>query len=252
MLINTNMYLSVKIVEIDRYPQAKVYNSAGTLVATKDLVHVASWLYTDTTYIPTAKWEYSVIYTIYTDAPHTVLDTTYDSYQDVITVEDWADFKQSISGISSQVVSDMLVVADSFKANVSWLSTVTTSDIVTWMQAIKTDFRNTTAEIENAVWNATLASHVASGSTGERLDQLESIGWPWAIAYDIQITDWVNPIPAVPVWITTDIAGTNTIAGAKNTNGTWHVIFYLQAWTYYAWAADDNTSFVNPTLITVS
>jgi hypothetical protein len=61
-----------------------------------------------------------------------------------------------------------------------------------------------------------------------------------------------NPIQGVDVWVTTDAAGTNTIAGTVTTDSFGNVTFYLDAGTYYVWKLKPNYTFTNPAQITVS
>lgn len=61
-----------------------------------------------------------------------------------------------------------------------------------------------------------------------------------------------NPLQGVECWITTDSAGTNTIAGTNITDNFGNVTFYLDAGVYYIWKQKPLYSFINPTSITVS
>lgn len=75
---------------------------------------------------------------------------------------------------------------------------------------------------------------------------------PGAISHPVTVTepDLVTPIDGVAVWVTTDIAGTNTIAGTLYTdalgriNGT--IGFMLNAGTYYLWRERSGWNFANP------
>ena len=60
-----------------------------------------------------------------------------------------------------------------------------------------------------------------------------------------------NPIPQADVWVTTDLAGTNVIAGGT-TSDLGVVVFYLDAGTYYFWRAKSGWSFTNPDTEVVS
>lgn len=78
-----------------------------------------------------------------------------------------------------------------------------------------------------------------------------SVSWPVIVTTN----DGVTPIEGVAVWVTTDIAGTNVIAGTLYTdalgriNGT--VGFMLDPGGYYLWFQRSGWSFANPTAITV-
>jgi hypothetical protein len=80
---------------------------------------------------------------------------------------------------------------------------------------------------------------------------------PGAISHPVTVTeaDLVTPIDGVAVWVTTDAAGANVIAGTLYTdalgriNGT--VGFMLNAGTYYLWRERSGYNFANPTQFTV-
>lgn len=73
-----------------------------------------------------------------------------------------------------------------------------------------------------------------------------------AITHTITVNDGVNPLEGVEVWITTDVGGTNVVAGTATTDSLGHVTFYLDAGTYYAWQQLTGYTFTNPTAITVA
>jgi hypothetical protein len=50
----------------------------------------------------------------------------------------------------------------------------------------------------------------------------------------------------VQVWITTDEAGANVVAGALLTNANGEVTFMLDAGTYYVWRERGGYNFSNP------
>lgn len=61
-----------------------------------------------------------------------------------------------------------------------------------------------------------------------------------------------NPVAGVQVWITTDAAGNNVIAGTLSTDVFGNVTFYLSAGTQYAWVNKPQYVASNPTTIVVS
>ena len=61
-----------------------------------------------------------------------------------------------------------------------------------------------------------------------------------------QKDDDENPMDNVQVWITTDEAGTNVIAGTLITNAQGKVTFMLDAGTYYVWREKAGENFTNP------
>ena len=57
------------------------------------------------------------------------------------------------------------------------------------------------------------------------------------------------PIGSTEVWITTDIAGDNVVAGTLTTNDLGQAVFMLDAGsTYYRWAKKVGYNFTNPTV----
>lgn len=75
-----------------------------------------------------------------------------------------------------------------------------------------------------------------------------------AIAWTIQVRNnsTGNPLPGAAVWVTTDQAGSNVVAGTLTTDQFGNVTFYLNAGTYYVWVSDPGYSAPNPTAIVVS
>lgn len=59
------------------------------------------------------------------------------------------------------------------------------------------------------------------------------------------------PIADAAVWVTTDAAGTNTIAGTLRTNASGQVEFMLETGTYYWWGRKTGVNFSNPHTFTV-
>ena len=73
-------------------------------------------------------------------------------------------------------------------------------------------------------------------------------------SYVVTITrpDGTTPISGASVWVTTDSAGGNVIAGTLTTNGSGVATFMLDAGSYYLWRQAEGWNFSNPTAITVS
>lgn len=61
-----------------------------------------------------------------------------------------------------------------------------------------------------------------------------------------------NPMDNVQVWITTDAAGANVIAGTILTDSSGEVTFMLDAGSYYVWREKGGYNFTNPQTWTVS
>ena len=73
-------------------------------------------------------------------------------------------------------------------------------------------------------------------------------------SYAVTVTrpDGTTPISGASVWVTTDSAGGNVIAGTLTTNGSGVATFMLDAGSYYLWRQAEGWNFANPTAITVS
>ena len=61
-----------------------------------------------------------------------------------------------------------------------------------------------------------------------------------------------NPIAGAAVWVTTDSAGSNVVAGTSYTNAFGQVTFYLDTGSYYLWVASEGYTGSNPTAINVT
>ena len=73
----------------------------------------------------------------------------------------------------------------------------------------------------------------------------------------IEYSDTVESPPGTPlagadVWVTTDAAGTNVVAGTVVTDAFGAFAFMLDAGSYYLWVQKSGHNFSNPTSITVS
>jgi hypothetical protein len=73
-----------------------------------------------------------------------------------------------------------------------------------------------------------------------------------AISHTITVNIDGNPAPAVDVWVTTDAAGANVVAGTLVTDNAGQVTFQLDAGSYYLWCQRSGVNFNNPTSFTVS
>ncbi len=74
-----------------------------------------------------------------------------------------------------------------------------------------------------------------------------------AITYTVTVTDaMANPLDGAQVWITTDEAGANVVAGSLPTDALGEVTFHLDAGGYYLWVIHSGYNRDNPTAITVS
>ena len=117
-------------------------------------------------------------------------------------------------------------------------------------------------EIDNPamqnVADALLLAPSGAAASGSAMDYLAdisaaSLAGSGAISFPVTINDEdSNPIDGVEVWITTDSAGSNVIAGTLSTDALGLVTFMLDAGDYYVWRQASGYNFTNPVAITVS
>jgi hypothetical protein len=120
----------------------------------------------------------------------------------------------------------------------------------------------TVGQIADGVWDEPRAGHTAPGTFGNYLDApITSVGGgggggpigPGGIEHTLTIRTTAGmPVGNVHVWITTDQAGGNVIAGTLDTNSQGKVTFMLDAGTYYFWCEKAGMNFTNPGQFTVA
>jgi hypothetical protein len=127
--------------------------------------------------------------------------------------------------------------------------------------------------IADAVWEEAIAGHQTTGTAGKRLDEAGSAGDPWdtalpgtygtgtagyivgsrldvavgtrltggagALTRTIGVTAGANPLEGASVWLATDAAGSNVIAGPLVTDSQGEVTVLLDAGAYYVWVQHD-------------
>jgi hypothetical protein len=111
----------------------------------------------------------------------------------------------------------------------------------------------TTSEIDAAAIAVAVRSELAVELA--RIDVAISTrtgGGSGGTAYSITVTDGVLPLDGVAVWVTTDEAGTNAIAGPVHTNAMGQAVFALEPGSYYAFCQRSGMNFTNPQPITVA
>ena len=134
-----------------------------------------------------------------------------------------------------------------------------TDDTHGWMFHTRIDgsVGDSAATVADAVWNELQSGHVDAGSFGKYLDT-EISGIAAAIGSGLLSCTWTqkdgsgNPMDNVQIWITTDEAGSNVVAGALYTNTSGEATFMLDAGTYYVWREKGGYNFTNPQSWTVS
>ncbi len=104
---------------------------------------------------------------------------------------------------------------------------------------------------------ATIASAVRTELATElgRLDvAVSSVGGmgAGALTRTIGVTSGGNPVEGASVWVSTDAAGTNIVAGPLTTDSMGEVTVLLDAGTYYAWVQSDGLNAVEGEVFTLS
>jgi hypothetical protein len=99
--------------------------------------------------------------------------------------------------------------------------------------------------------NAIGASELAADAVSEIAAAVSGAGGG-AISTPVTLTTGATPITGAGVWITTDSAGSNVIAGTLFTDGSGTVTFLLDAGLYYIWCQKLGFNFTNPTPLTVT
>lgn len=108
--------------------------------------------------------------------------------------------------------------------------------------------------VADAVWDEALSGHLGAGSTGAALNAASagSVAGAGAISWDVLVQVGVNPVQGAAVWVATDAAGTNVVAGSLITPSNGTVTFLLDAGTYYAFVRKDGLNPVNGQSFVVS
>jgi hypothetical protein len=113
------------------------------------------------------------------------------------------------------------------------------------------------AEVATAVWSKVVTGTVSAMTALATLYN----GWTagvgagagaGAVAFAVTVNVGGNPADGVEVWVTTDSAGTNVIAGTLVTDAFGHVTFMLDVGTYYLWKQKSEVNFTNPETIIVT
>lgn len=140
-----------------------------------------------------------------------------------------ATIAESISGIHWLRARD---AADNTRA--SWVSYLKdTTDVVLHGEGLSAEILETGG---SGPWS-TGGSAIGSG------------GIPWTVT----VNDGGGaPIQGVDVWVTTDSAGSNIVAGALTTDAFGQTTFMLDAGTYYFWKQKAGYDFTNPETDTVA
>jgi hypothetical protein len=104
--------------------------------------------------------------------------------------------------------------------------------------------------------NATIDSQTVNAWLGcfSIQNRYGSLLGPGGVSGTVTVTDQNTglPLAGARVWVTTDAAGTNVVAGSLTTDSSGQVTFSLPAGTYYVWVQDAGYNGTNPTTWVVS
>lgn len=106
------------------------------------------------------------------------------------------------------------------------------ANVTLWKGDAVADAPPTAAAVADAVWATALPGAYGAGTAGKLLSDLPSAG-AGAIAHTITVDDGTNPLDGAEVWISTDEAGSNVVAGTLSTDALGRVTFMLDAGTYW-------------------
>jgi len=110
----------------------------------------------------------------------------------------------------------------------------------------------TVAQIADGVWDEAIAGHLGAGSTGSKLNAAAGVAGSGGLQRTIGVTVGGNPLQGALVWVATDAAGSNVVAGPLSTSSQGVVTVLLDAGTYYVWVRKDGYNPVVAQQVTVS
>ncbi len=107
------------------------------------------------------------------------------------------------------------------------------------------------ADVAGLALEATSQTIISTGGSGPWSSGANTGAGSVTFSLDVADQD-SNPLEGCAVWISTDTAGTNVIAGTLYTNTLGQVTFTLDPGTYYVWKQLSGQNFTNPETITVT
>lgn len=159
------------------------------------------------------------------------------------------------AAVSTRLASASYTAPDN--ASISAIGIITTAikaktDQLTFTVALHVD---ATATATIAASDIRDAIGMAAADLDTQLDAIlaSGAGGAGSVSYTVTITDNVSaPLDGAGVWVTTDEAGTNVVAGTLYTNASGIATFLLDPGTYYLWCQHSGYNGTNPTVVTVS
>jgi hypothetical protein len=100
---------------------------------------------------------------------------------------------------------------------------------------------------------AMFATNPQEGENSDAKTSTLDIKGPGGVRYPVVVSDTSNnPIQGAQVWLTSDPAGDNLVAGTLITDSTGTAIFEVPAGTYFLWRLHSKYTIPNPKTVTVS
>ena len=128
------------------------------------------------------------------------------------------------------------------KAGVEYLDAAVSTRLPTSSYTAPSSITSLQADVTTILGRVDVATSTRLGTGGGSTSYVVTITRP----------DGTTPISGASVWVTTDSAGGNVIAGTLTTNGSGVATFMLDAGSYYLWRQAEGWNFSNPTAITVT
>jgi hypothetical protein len=166
--------------------------------------------------------------------------------QKVVPSETLNDYKASVAALALEATLTAMKGATFSEATDS-LEAIRNRGDISWI----TGGGASAADIADAVWDELQSGHIDAGSFGKYLDTEVSgvggVGSGGTLCTWTQKDDGDQPMDNVKTWVTTDIEGTNVIAGTLCTNAQGEVSFMLDVpQTVYVWRERASCNFSNP------
>ena len=97
------------------------------------------------------------------------------------------------------------------------------------------------------------AGYILGTNLDAKISSIASLSGAGSVEWVVTIKDSSNqPIGNCRAWVTTDLAGTNVVAGTLLTDDFGNVTFNLNVGTYYLWRDHSRYNFTNPKTMTVT
>lgn len=171
------------------------------------------------------------LYAVLNDASGQYWDTTGTPAFETFVVADWANYDTAASETP----------ASSYQYQVTVPATLTSNAYVyiTYYEQAGGSVAITDPVVATGVywWDGATAREAPVDASGAG-----SIEFTYTVYQD----DDTTPIEGVAVYVTSDLAGANIVAGTKRTDSSGEVVFYLDAGTYYLWRQHGGWNFTNP------